>query len=266
MKLSDHKFDFDSLNAVTINDPAISDEILVYLKHDCLSLAQIMCEFREQLIVDPKINIDITECFTGATLAKKLFFQNYYWRYCQKKTNTYIFELNRALDTDIRRSYFGGRCDIYKYGKITGDIYYYDFTSLYPAMGAKHLFPMGEPVRVEGQDIDIEKFYGFIQVSVTTNPEVLPLHGHKYEGKLVFANHVNTSMMLFSEEIKYGMSLGYTYKFDYGYRFATSPILRDIMEDGFQLKADAKANGQSVLEKTWKIVINSAYGFFGLRW
>jgi hypothetical protein len=38
------------------------------------------------------------------------------------------------------------------------------------------------------------------------------------------------------------------------------------MTEGFANKAQAKADGQSVMEKTWKIVINSAYGFFGLRW
>jgi hypothetical protein len=34
--------------------------------------------------------------------------------------------------------YFGGRCDIYGYGKFE-NVFYYDFTSLYPAMGAKHI-------------------------------------------------------------------------------------------------------------------------------
>jgi DNA polymerase elongation subunit (family B) len=38
------------------------------------------------------------------------------------------------------------------------------------------------------------------------------------------------------------------------------------MKDGFKRKAEAKANDNPVMEKTWKIVINSAYGFFGLRW
>jgi hypothetical protein len=73
-----------------------------------------MIEFREELINDPKIEIDITQCYTGATLAKKLFFQKYYWKYCDKKKNLYIYELNRDLDTEIRKSYFCGRFD--KYG------------------------------------------------------------------------------------------------------------------------------------------------------
>lgn len=71
---------------------------------------------------------------------------------------------------------------------------------------------------------------------------------------------------MFSEEIKTGLALGYTYKPIYGYRFDKAPLLRDIMTDGFKLKAESKNNGQPILEKTWKQVICSAYGFFGLRW
>ena len=73
-------------------------------------------------------------------------------------------------------------------------------------------------------------------------------------------------MMLFSEEIKKGMSVGYKYTFDYGYKFEKAMLLEKVMKDGFKLKAEAKKNGEPVMEKTWKIVINSCYGFFGLRW
>ena len=135
-KLSNHKFNFDDLNADNIHEPELCAEISEYLRHDCLSLAQIMIEFREQLIMDPKIEIDITNCFTSATLAKKLFFEKYYPRYCDKSRNRFIYHLNRELDTDLRRSYYGGRCDIYGYSRTPfRDVYYYDFTSLYPAVG-----------------------------------------------------------------------------------------------------------------------------------
>ena len=265
-KMSNHAFNFDDLNAENIHDPELCAEIREYLRHDCLSLAQIMIEFREQTIMDPKIEIDITNCFTSATLAKKLFFEKYYHRYCDKSRNRYIYHLNRELDTDLRRSYYGGRCDIYTYSNTPfKNVYYYDFTSLYPSVG-RNMLPIGEPVKVNGLDIDLENFYGFVCCDVTTNPDTLPLHGHKYDGKLVFAHHVNTEMMLFSEEIKAGLALGYTYKPLYGYRFDKAPLLRDVMTDGFKFKAEAKRNGQPILERTFKQIINSIYGFWGLRW
>ena len=92
------------------------------------------------------------------------------------------------MDLDIRSGYYGGRCDIYAFGTFK-DVYYYDFTSLYPYIGTECKMPVGDPVRVEGKDIDINDFFGFIRCKVTTNDKVLPLHGFKNDGKLLFANH-----------------------------------------------------------------------------
>jgi hypothetical protein len=50
-------------------------------------------------------------------------------------------------------------------------------------------------------------------------------------------------MMLFSEEIKYGLTLGFKYDVIRGFKFDSAPLLRDIMTDGFKLKAEAKLKG-----------------------
>jgi hypothetical protein len=119
-------------------------------------------------------------------------------------------------------------------------VYYYDFTSLYPSVCADNDLPIGNPVRVEGWNLDLENFYGFVCCLVWSNEDTLPLHGHKHDGKLIFAHHRGTEMMLFSEELKYGLSLGYRYKPLYGYEFQRAPLLRDVMKDGFKFKADYK--------------------------
>jgi hypothetical protein len=189
-KLTDHKFKFDDLNAVNIFEDELQTEIREYLKHDCLSLAEIMIKFRQQLIYDPKIEIDITNCYTSSTLAKKLFFEKYYYRYCHKETEKYIYEVNKEIDAELRMSYFGGRCDIYGYGKFN-KCYYYDFTSLYPYVGSKYMFPIGDPELLTEYDLDecgddfteefdIDNFFGFILCKVRTNPKTIPLHGFKY--------------------------------------------------------------------------------------
>jgi hypothetical protein len=63
-----------------------------------------------------------------------LYFNNYYSKYCSKELDRYIYEVDRDTDAELRKSYLGGRCDIYAYGTFK-DVYYYDFTSLYPAVG-----------------------------------------------------------------------------------------------------------------------------------
>jgi hypothetical protein len=213
MKL-EGKVDFNKWNAENVLGE-FRENIELYLKHDCLSLAEILVNFRHQLINDPTTELDICDCFTSATMAKKLYFNKYYYKatYIYKKfgdkaTRAYIHELDRKTDLDIRDGYFGGRCDIYIYGKVK-KVYYYDFTSLYPYVGAEYMMPIGKPERVEGSDIDIKNFFGFIRCKVTTNPKVLTLHGFKRNNKLTFANHIGTEIMMFSEEIKLGLTLGY---------------------------------------------------------
>ena len=47
--------------------------------------------------------------------------------------------LSNSADKFIRDFYYGGRVEIFHLGRVPGDkIYYYDFTSLYPAMGIKY--------------------------------------------------------------------------------------------------------------------------------
>lgn len=61
--------------------------------------------------------------------------------------------------------------------------------------------PTGKPLfhkKIE----DINNFFGFIRCKVTTNKKMVPLHGYKCDGKLMFSHHENTEMVLFSEEIK----------------------------------------------------------------
>lgn len=105
-KQTGHKFKFDDLNSDNVyNDASLKAEISDYLKHDCLSLAQILIEFRDKLLKEPTIELDICDCFTSATLAKKLYFNKYYERYTKatwvggKQTKRrYIWQVNRKTD------------------------------------------------------------------------------------------------------------------------------------------------------------------------
>lgn len=101
-----------------------------------------MTEFRTTVL--SKLKIDILDCYTSATLAKKLFFTKYY-RATTQNGNRYLYELPKDIDMDTRQGYFGGRCDIGKYGKFN-NVFYYDFTSLYPYVGSKRAMPMGKPI------------------------------------------------------------------------------------------------------------------------
>lgn len=64
--------------------------------------------------------------------------------YRQKFNPLRIYELQKEVDLELRKSYLGGRCDIYHQGTFNGKFYYYDFTSFYPYVSTFDL-PCGLP-------------------------------------------------------------------------------------------------------------------------
>jgi hypothetical protein len=118
--------------------------------------------------------------------------------------------------------------------------------------------------------INLNTFFGFIRCKVTCTKEMMkgkkPLHGTKDEdGKLIFPYMTNKEIVLFSEEIKYGMTLGIKYEVLDALRFRKAPIFKKCFEDAFKEKQKASKEGNTALELCHKIIANSTYGFPGMR-
>jgi hypothetical protein len=61
----------------------------------------------------------------------------------------------------------------------------------------------------------------------------------------------------------------YDYCFDddcLGIQFDAKPFLHEYFQTCFENKAKAKEEGNNALAQTYKIIANSGYGFWGLRW
>ena len=275
-------------------------QIKKYLKHDCLGLLEVVDSFskvvwevtfkrgKKKMKRKGKVEykdyaggLDLVQLLTGATLAKKTFFLKYYDMY-----KFPLYSLSTRKDKFIRNSYLGGRTEVlYKQGRVDGDKFYYlDFTSLYPFCASDNELPYGEPQQMDASNWQLhgsktsdwtpdqrkqfDSFYGFVKVKVRTkNANIVPLHGVKHMKKLLFPvmdNWIDTT--LFSEEIKKGLQLDqYEYIIGDAIGFKKTLLLKDYMIDGFQRKADAKTKGLTCLAQIWKIIINSGYGWLGLR-
>lgn len=144
-----------------------------YLQNDCKGLLEMMMLYSYNVYKDMKINI--TNCFTSATLAKKNFFQNYY------QPDQYpIYNLPSSFDKILRSCYAGGRVESYVLGKVTNGrritepdspyvgeqrIFYHDVTSEYPDQGRKDL-PFGIPVILTRGEVENTMFHtDLIQVT-----------------------------------------------------------------------------------------------------
>ena len=209
--------------------------------------------------------INVTSCVSGANLSKKWFYSSSY-----NQLRNPIYTLTEEQDTYIRKGYYGGRVEIFRIGRVDGKLYYYDFTSLYPAMGI-HDLPYGDP-RFEA-DLSAglpADFFGFVRCRVRSlDFKRKPLHAYmdKKGSKLLFPYLKEwTELDLFSEEARRGMEEGmYEYQFLDGYAFKRAPLMKGFFEEIFAKKATATKAMMKALAKVFKIVLNSGYGFWGLR-
>lgn len=94
----------------------------------------------------------------------------------------YYHSLKKVGCIDIKESFFGGRTNNIKFFHKCSEnerIRYLDFTSLYPYVLRKNVFPMGHPTVIQEDFKDISEYFGFIKCKVLApqniNIGVLPL-------------------------------------------------------------------------------------------
>lgn len=277
--------DHDDITKDNYYTPEFKDKIKTYLDHDVLGLFEVIEKLSdliwEKTVRTWKYNgkeftkgVNITSSFTSASMAKKLFFYHYY-----NPKKYPIHTLSKELDKYIRLSYQGGRVEAFRMGMSDKPLFYYDFTSLYPSQMI-HNLPYGAPKHMLGSDINLEgefdecgdcikePFFGFIRCTVKQKRfDLKPLHGVKTKNGLVFpVIKKEKELTLFSEEIKTGLDYDmYEYKFIDGYHFSSGKFMKKFIEDTYQIKKNAEADGNKVLRQIAKIIINSSYGFWAIK-
>lgn len=269
----------------------------IYLRNDVIGLLEVLVKFNYEVMEGTGIPISCVN--TGASLAKKYYLKDHYINTNEQGVadpTLSIYTLDRQMDQFIRQGYGGGRCETFRCCKVEKKLYYYDFTSLYPDV-ARLKMPVGQPKwlcepgteieqkeMVQGvwnQRIINRRVFGntaFWRVNVRS-PQAAegnmmdplhrkPLFGMNENASYIFRWHKDwTEMTIYEEELKFAMDQ----KLDYEYEpinaiiFEHQEVLRSCMEDLFKKKAQAKQDGKPGLSKTWKIIINSLYGVWGLK-
>ncbi|KAI0999605.1 hypothetical protein K3495_g8591 [Podosphaera aphanis] len=157
--------------------------------------------------------------------------------------------LNQDIYLEIKKSYYGGRVEVYRpYGQ---KLYYYDVNSLYP-FAAINKLPGLNASKVEYFDYnpDINKLFGFFYCKITTstNSEI-----SKYFGLLPHRD---------LKELKFALKQGYQIRAYKGYLFEEqeSP-LKDFIQNVYLIKAKAKNKAERQIGKS---IINNSTGRFGM--
>ncbi|OAQ22100.1 hypothetical protein K457DRAFT_26409 [Linnemannia elongata AG-77] len=260
--------DVDILN-VTREDLMNSPKILEYNQVDCIALYEVLTKYQDSTL--KVLGSNPLHHVSASSFAKTLFYSTYY------NVRKYpLYRLSQTVHEFISRGYQGGRCEVFKRGKFREDtrIVPYDFTSMYPAAGKKKV-PYGKPKYVSNleyisslaMDAYLEDNPGFYEVTVVHTPrDKLPLHGVYQDCRYIFPYITNSGgHVIFSEELRKGLSIGYTYVLHQGYTQPLAPICRKFFKDLFAVKKQASAEGHKAQEYTAKITVNAAYGFFGFN-
>ena len=265
----------------------LKDEVLQYCELDCISLYQVLNEFKK--FIDEQFEINIQDCPTITSLAFKIFKSNFY-----SSDNNLIPLLSKELYKELEPWFFGGHCDMYvpsgPYGngdyidvinkldnltdkstdnikKEFNTIKHYDVNSLYPSVMKDFKYPT---------DI-IGKFIGDIK-----NTDFFDLYDHKLGIYLVevFAPDIkhpllpvrtNTTIygygnwtgMYFSDEIKNAEKYGYKFKILGGFLFESSNIFKDYIETLYTIKESSSKDEPMYLIS--KILMNGLYGRFAIN-
>ena len=227
-------------------------------KHDALYKFTLLLKFYNNINLNFNINISKSRILTLPGLSLSIFRKNY--------PNNYLLiaRLRLREDNFIRKSYFGGRNEIYI--PISEHSYYYDINSLYGYIMANNDFPIGRPIKIDIlESFNIEAFYGFCEVIVKVIDNgklpVLPIKLGKDE--LISYPTGIFKGIYFSEELKLAKKQGtIILKILAAYKFEKqSNLFKEYISKIYNLRLN---ESNKELKKTYKLLINGLYGRLAL--
>ena len=243
----------------------LKDKVLPYLKNDVLGLYELLDSIRT--IYKEDYDVNLNEALTCASTTRKFFIKNHKW----KEYPIYNIPFNQYLE--LKDYYYGGRCECFHIGEVDEDLFYYDFTSLYPYVMGKSLYPYGKYKKytIEGQKFNSD-WFGMVKCYVkTTDFTMKPYLPYKdKDGKLTFPHFEEKKLLwITTEEWKFIIDnkLGYDIEpleiLDYGNQ--KDYYFKDMVNDLFKAKKQAEEDGNDARRAMAKIIINSLYGFWGIK-
>lgn len=254
------KIFFDSEKTLNINEYNSIElvrknlvKIRKYLYHDVLILYKMITSFRKKFLLE---NIDITKKITISSIAFYIYRMRFMSDIKIRTTrfNNFLF---------LKKGYQGGINHVCIPVMTNG--YYYDINSLYPYVMKTCEMPLGDFNIIINNFKDISNYFGFIYCSVYVNKDIKihPLLVKIGKRENIQATGILTGVW-FSEEIKYGLTLGIKiieiYKI---YSFEEKKVIFSEYVDFFYTK---RIESDNKIDNTlYKLLLNSLYGKFGMN-
>jgi len=201
-----------------------------------------------------------------------LAFYSYRTFFYSDAKNQVVYNLFPKEDKFIRKSYFGGRCEIFKHLFFEPTrLYFYDFNSFYPYIMKNYPMPANLPKiykefylntlpPTERENIQ-NNFFGFAKITFITPKTIsLPILPVRENSRMVFpiGTFIGT---YFSEEINLAKTHGYKIIYHEIYDYNKQFLFNDYVNFFY----NEKCNTSNPLNQSLgKACLNTLYGAFGL--
>lgn len=230
---------FDYNNMEVEHREKYRDDILKYLKNDCIYLYELVSEFVERF--GPRLTI-------GGTAMKEL-------------RNLHPFKnSNKFHDARFRPFYHGGRVQVFKGGIHKGKFKIFDVNSMYPYVMATHQHPTGKKYLFTKNLEHAEKHPFYFIHFTGTNKNAIPQKIKKLDFTVSHGEFKTTS-----HELRVGLQYGLI-EIDeiHSIMIPEETInFNDYVQKYIKDKIAAKKAGDKKSEIFAKLLLNSAYGKFG---
>lgn len=225
-----------------------------YLKNDCVSLYESINIFNSYIY--NKYGISIENNITLAQLSMKIFRKNF--------LKIEIPNYSTKTEEDIRKSYYGGRTEVFKL--FVDKANYYDINSLYPFVMHEYKFPISNPVFSTNFDIYTDEGIVFAEVETPENINipVLPyrLYDKNKNYKLIFPKGKFKGWFCLPE-IRLAKEEGYKINIIKGYKFECEYLFKEYVDLIYKEKQNSKKDSVNYIVS--KLLLNSLYGKFGQK-
>lgn len=218
-----------------------------YLRADCISLYQSLEKYYQWPLIQKS-----GPAYTMASQAMKVF-------------RTFLKAEIPALPMNstnfCRKSYLGGRTEIFKPFYNGGKLFEYDVSSLYPFVMVSGIYPVDTGYKTFSRD---RSKLGIYEASVSVGADTyLPCLGVIRDNKYIFPTG-NFKGFWTSAELDYAETQGYKIKIIRGHEFKTrEKIFDEYINNLYLIKESSPKNSVSYILA--KLLMNSLYGRFGMN-
>ena len=222
----------------------VTPELIEYLKYDCIGLYQSLQKFYEWPLIQ-----QAGQAETIAGQAMRVF---------RTTLKEEIMPHGKGAQNFARKSYLGGRTEIFRPLYEGSQLFCYDVNSLYPHAMLNEM-PMGQAHWVYKFD---ETKLGIYHANVSVPKMHIPPLGIVREGKFIFPTGIFSGYWT-SAELKYARELGVKFEIIEGLTYERSEkIFETYIAALYDIRKKSKPG--SVANIAAKLLLNSLYGRFGM--